>query len=150
MGWWEGENEGDVIGDGPADTLSLAFKEINRLQGRTLTLNDALASVLQALQLNPRALVEDPDPPVTALKAELNDGQTVVSTATPASKDNRPIKVLHQALVDIVTEYQDMEDHRKPRLREILETMAFILGPDDQDFVVTPNGSGVRRITPIR
>jgi hypothetical protein len=145
MGWWQGENEIDLLGDGPADTLSGALQEIAKVQRRKPTLQELLEALHAALLLAPESLLLESDIHVAALAAHMNDGSTV-STHDATRPGDLPVKLLYQALQDIVTDYEDMEDHRKPRLRELLATAAFILGPDDQDFVQSPTGSGVRSI----
>jgi hypothetical protein len=146
MGWWEAKNGVDVLGDGPADILSAALREIEQLAGRRLTLQEVLDNMRWALAVNPKALLWDGEVQVSTLTARLNDGGTV-SSSDVARGDETAVRILYQAFEDIVTAYEDMEDHRKPRLSELLATAAFILGPDDQDFVVTPIGRGVYTIT---
>jgi hypothetical protein len=108
-------------------------------------LQDVLAAMRHALELNRRALLLDPDVRVSALTARLNDGRSVTTIGTTAP-DESLVRTLYQAFEDIATQYEDMEDRRKPRLSELLETAAFILGPDNQGFVDTPTRSGVADI----
>jgi hypothetical protein len=146
MGWWNVEDGIDLLGDGPADILSAAMREIERRNGRRPTLQEFLDGMRRALEVNPGALLLDGNVQVSALTARLNDGGKVSTTGTGAP-DGSVVKIIYQALEDIVTAYEDMEDHRKPRLSELLATAAFIMGPDDQNFVDTPSGSGVDAIT---
>jgi hypothetical protein len=149
MGWWRAENGVDLLGDGPADTLYEVLEEMRRLHGCLPKLGEVLNAAVGALRTNPAGLLLDPNPPIIALRAELNDGTSEVTT-NPPSVEPGSVKWLRQALEDIAVEYQDTEERRKPSLSEVLETLAFILGPDDQQLVKTPNGRGVRKITPTR
>src|SRR5882757_103299 len=146
MGWWNVEDGNDLLGDGPADILSSAMREMAQRNGRRPTLQEFLDGMRRALEINPGALLLDGDVRVSALTARLNDGGKVSTTGT-GPPDSSMVKLIYQALEDIVTAYEDMEDHRKPRLSELLATAAFIMGPDDQNFVDAPNRSGVDTIT---
>ena len=146
MGWWQGDTEADVLGDGPADTLSAALEEIARAERRTPPLREFLQSLRAALLYSPGSLLLEGAVPIASLTAHMNDGSHV-STEGDATVSSVSLKLLYQALQDVVADYQTMEDHRKPRLSEVLGTAAFILGPDSQTFVESPSGSGVLRIT---
>jgi len=142
MGWWNAEDGNDLLGDGPADILSSAMREIAQRNGHRPTLQEFLDGMRRALEINPEALLLDGNVRVTALTARLNDRGSVSTTGSGAP-DSPIVRIIYQALEDIVTAYQDMEDHRKPRLSELLATAAFIMGPDDQNFVEAPKRSGV-------
>lgn len=146
MGWWEGNNGTDLLGDGPADTLSAALKDAAEIYGRKPTLEEFLNSLQQALAIDPSSLLLDGHN-VSTLTARLKNGESI-STGDPELSDDRVVKVLYQALEDIATEYEEMEDQRKPRLSEVLATASFILRPDTQKFVDTPSGGGVESIVP--
>jgi hypothetical protein len=146
MGWWAGDNPGDVIGDGPADIMAAALQRLRgRPEGRP-RLQELLAGLVSAMSRNPEALVQGADQLVQShIIAEFADGTSV---AVPASgrAPNMATDVLFDALDDIAVEYRDSELERAPRLGEILETLSFVLAPTLQNYVADQAGKKLSRI----
>lgn len=132
MGWWRTGKYDDVIGDGPADTLSIALQEFSsqyECQYREKPpLQDVLNVFLKTLQLQPENYICDShEYSLGQLVAKTESGLTVSSNQNAVCKEEF-VGIFHSAFEEISVEYQESELDRKPRLREILAGFEFILG----------------------
>ena len=148
MGWWMTDDD-NMLGDGPADTLSDALLEAAKRRGAKPTLLEFLNAWLGVLASSASGLIQDATPPITALSARLRSGDVVTSTA-PAQAADPLVRILFQASEDIAVEYGEGDEPRKPRSTELLGTAAFILGPASQRFLQIPGGTGVQEIVAQR
>jgi hypothetical protein len=145
MGWWSGDNPGDVIGDGPADAIADIFERLRASGAERPKMGELLAAIAAALSRNPAELIEDPRQlAASRIVAEFADGMTV--EALPGASAPKPLTdLLHAAFDEIAVEYRDTELKRRPRLSELLETVAFVLAPD-LDKIVADGGKQLTRI----
>ena len=151
MGWWSGDNPGDVIGDGPADAIADVFERLRASGAPPPKISELLAAIAAALAHNPAELIDDPQVlAASRIVAEFADGSTVKAAVDPTAP--KPLTdLLHAAFDEIAVEYRDTELKRRPRHSELLETIAFVLAPDLDGFVAD-GGKQLTRIvaTPRR
>jgi hypothetical protein len=148
MGWWRSENGENIIGDVPADILVETFEKMKSSTRRTPALQDLLNAAVAALNQCGGEWLEGGEVALKGLSAELNERGGYVSS-TSSAPDPNMVKLLSQAFEDIMVTYEETEMRRKPKLDELLETVAFVLGPDDQDFASVPERRGVFRISAV-
>jgi hypothetical protein len=128
MGWWKADDGVGVIGDGPADALSLALGDIFARSGTPLRLEDLLAEFLAALAMNAKALVADPASlEGKTIVARFQDGGEYRATSPAHDRASSTIDdMLYAAIEDAATHYRDAYG-RKPSVAELLETFTFVL-----------------------
>jgi hypothetical protein len=132
MGWWRTGKYDDLIGDGPVDTLTIALQEFaNQYKSQyheKPSLQDVLNVLLKTLQLQPENYICDSQVyTLDLLVSKTDSGLTVTSNPNAVLKEES-IGIFHIAFEEISVEYQDSELDRKPRLRELLAILQFILG----------------------
>jgi len=129
MSWWDTGNEGDVIGDRPADLAGGALKEIARKR------KPKLEELLRAIGVSVGAYASDAPAP-GELVAEGGDGSQPVSSGPLRADDsvNDLLPPIRHALGEIAKEYRERWE-RKPKLSELLSTFAFVLGYRPEDFL---------------
>lgn len=151
MGWWHTGIGDDIIGDGPADSITDALHAIvsQRRQRNLerLTLKQLLEAVAKAISTDSDSFLSD----VNGRTA----GPIVANRGTPfevrGTKDaDVDFTVLHELLhrfSEIAAEYQDTELERKPRLSELLAALGFVLRPSPSDYLAHCDGLEIDSIT---
>jgi hypothetical protein len=124
MAWWD-IPDGGVIGDRPADVITLALQAV--VEERTDAGRDrpALDELLNALG---RALPGEPRP----LRARLQDGSQVPATSGREAED--VAIALREAFAEIDRHYGERFG-RAPSMHELLETVLFVLMGGAADFL---------------
>ena len=149
MSWW-GIGEDDVIGDGPANALTEALVAIGTArqeQGQSEpAFQEMLDGFAEALQHDGSTALEDgPAHTVQRLVARLGSGMQVVSGETARQSDGRMVAIFRDGIAAIQRQYEERWE-RKPRLREMLETLGFILGARPDRFLSGMEGQSIDRI----
>ena len=124
MSWW-GIGDNDVIGDGPADVITVALRSIADERADAGRDRPSLAAFLSALG---RALPGD----VGRLRGRLDDGRDV--HAAPGREAEDVAIVLREAFDEIDRQYAERWG-RPPNLRELLHTVLFVLMGGAPDFL---------------
>ncbi|HKP39140.1 MAG TPA: hypothetical protein VJT71_19935 [Pyrinomonadaceae bacterium] len=151
MGWWGTGYGDDIIGDGPADTVMQALKDIagyREERGREKpTLPEVLDAVLLALLGNSEKYLDgEGELTVKRLIAKLDTPPTEVSSSEDPILNPELVTPFQGAFEAIASEYEDTELERKPRLSELLTTIAFVLGSDPEDYLAIAEGKSVKEI----
>lgn len=150
MGWWRTGNHDDLIGDGPADTLTGAlqdFTELNERHNRGKpSLPEVLSAVLKTLSSQPQNYICDSqNHSLNQIIAKLDSDKTVTSDPN-ADSHEEAISIFHDAFEDIAVEYQDSELARKPRLSELLAALQFVLGDRPEAYISDLEGASISSI----
>ncbi len=129
MGWWEAGDEGDIIGDDPADRLTSALRNlVSSRQQRALppkpTLSEFLASMREALRRYNYSATDVGEPPRYDVGAVLTPGDNVVYSDRQGNEDD--IRVLTEAFDAVAADYRDVLE-RAPSVRELVATVSFVL-----------------------
>lgn len=150
MSWW-GIGNDDVIGDGPANVLTEALvaigrarKEKGQMEPGLLEILDGFAEVLR--KDGATALEDGSANPFQCLVARLESSTEVISCGMSGQAEQLMMTVFRRALAVIQRQYQERWE-RKPRLREVLETMAFILGYSPENYLSGMENQSVDEIT---
>ena len=152
MGWWGTGQDDDIIGDGPADTMLDTFKEIishDEQQGKQKpTLVELLNAIVAALRRKPEAiLAEGSNLSLQSVTAELEGQPDQVSSSDGPPPDDFLVRALFNAFEEIAVEYEDTELERKPRVSELLATIAFILRRRTQDYLSSAEDISLKGLT---
>ncbi len=133
MGWWQTFD--NVIGDRPADILGIMFENITKNaeeQGNPKpTLEEVLSGVKIALNQNPGELVAERE--IMAIKkivARLEDKPEVESDV-PHSTVAKQLALTFRPKFEAVTKTYQESFGRKPKLSELLESINFVLNPEE-------------------
>src|SRR5262245_2695895 len=134
MSWWDvGGGGDDVIGDRPADLLARALTEVVRRRSARQQPRPPLPEILGAFAAG---VAQAPDlvEQATALNggqvvAKLSSGAPVAAEESSAAED---VAAFSNALRAVAAEYRQRWG-RNPRLRELLELLHFVLGPEWPD-----------------
>lgn len=131
MSWWEIDN-GNVMGDGPADVVSStlgAIAEARENMGRPApTLQEILDGFATALRMvQNKSLDQAQQTSFQNVVARLQSAPDVLSSGEAATADAQIVEAFRQAFANIEEQYQERWE-RKPRLAELLEALSFILG----------------------
>lgn len=155
MGWWLTGNGDDTIGDGPADILMDAFKDIvarhNQSDQPLLTLSQLLDLIAATLRLEPQVILsEGKSFSIRSIIAEvenklLDKPQKVSSSSNPLV-DETDVRILFDAFTKIAIEYEEMGLNRKPRVSELLETIVFVLGYRPKSYAFITEDLPLRRL----
>ena len=139
MGWWR-EN-GELIGDGPADRLSDFLRDVGK--GRAPALKSVLAALDRALRRNPPQFVRDPEAVGGLIAAYPPDGPLLwQAREVPGELVER----CHGALEEIAVDYLDNSLETLPTVAELLATFRFVLRPLVPAKVSAPPGFALVRI----
>jgi hypothetical protein len=146
MSWWDiGDDE--VMGDGPADALTRALASVSQARasgGRQLpTLQDLLSGYAAALAWWDRG-GSAAGTSISLLAVTERDG----SKRQVRSGDAAPgdlTSALVSAVREIDAKYRDRWE-RPPRLRELTETLVFILAYQPEDVLSDLGGASVQSI----
>jgi len=145
MSWWDIDKR-DVIGDRPADIVGDTFTSIamtRRREGRRLpTLQETADAVAVALARSPDAFTND-NGHTTFLHVviALSSGATIASRAEPVA-DEAMVMAFARAFGEMARAYVDRWG-RRPRRREALYTIKFVLRPAPSAYVADPPDEGV-------
>ncbi len=119
-----------MIGDGPADRLIDALDRLDGLRTASgqakPSLGQVLGEVLAALQTRSDALLHEPIA-LQRLIAEFDDGTAIDSIRDEKKARSTAARILFDAFEDIAVEYEATEVMRKPKVTEVLDTLAFVL-----------------------
>ena len=144
MGWWYTDNGDDIIGDGPADTITDALIAISshcRDNDREMvTLQELLNAVAKAIAHESETFLSDADHGAIRVTATFDGRSPCVSVDTAVDSD-----VLHELLhrfSEVAAEYLDTELERKPRLNELLAVFNFVLRADPAAYL--SDGAGIQ------
>jgi hypothetical protein len=150
MSWWDTGYADDVIGDEPADLVRAALREYAALADQSArrrpTVGVLLAAMAMALGSRPAELLSSPtDRTVDALVATTDSG--VLRPAERGTVDPALVERLRAAYREIAAVYEDRWE-RKPRLSELLESAAFVLGHAPERFLAEADGIQIEGIEP--
>ncbi len=146
MSWWDIDNKRDVIGDRPADIIGdtlTSIALIRRREGRRLpTLQETADAVAVALARSPKAFSDDngqtPSPRVVIA---LSSGAAIASR-DEAVADEAMVTAFVQAFAAMSRAYVERWG-RRPRHREALYTIKFVLRADPGAYVADAPDDGV-------
>lgn len=140
MGWWR-EN-GDLLGDGPADRVSEFLSDA--AETGPLTLDSVLAALDQALRRNPAHFVTDPKTVEGLLAAYPSEGPAVWQAPDVAAA---LVEACQDTLERIAVDFLDNALETLPTCAELLSTFRFVLAPRLPGEVAAPAGFDLRRIS---
>jgi hypothetical protein len=144
MGWWQGLNGVNVIGDGPADRLGLVLDEVVAAAPDRPRFEDVLAAFGQALNRNPRAYVSDAErAPLRSIGAVFEPSEALEVPVAAATSPPDWVDRLQSAIEEAAMDYRSSPLERKPTVDELLETLAFVLRPIAA-AIVWPHTSALR------
>jgi hypothetical protein len=138
MSWWD-IGKDDVLGDRPADIIGNTLKAIARTceeqGGQRPTLQQLLDNITSVLRTNLEEFSSDgTEVSVHRLVVKLDSRLDVKSTGGAKTKDDQLVLKFCDAFQAIAKEYEERWA-RKPRLRELLETITFVLAARPEAFV---------------
>lgn len=145
MGWWGTGANDDVIGDGPADLITtaldnLALAAVSRSKAKP-TVEEILDGIAAAIRARPEYLFGEVGyTPFKRLVASLEPGSVEIVGGEYARADAGVQRALLEAFTEIVLEYENSELERKPRLSELLSTLAFVLSAEPDRCLSLPDG----------
>ena len=151
MGWWKTEQGADIIGDGPADTITSTLRRIaskhEKKGKRKPTLQHLLTAIEKCLSLKPRDLIFEGEISCSSrLVAKV--GTKIISTSSRLFKvDELIIAELCDGFEEIAQEYEESELERKPYLSELLANVAFVLSYRPEEYLSGVEGISVDEIT---
>jgi hypothetical protein len=150
MGWWGIGQGDDIIGDSPADTIAETLGQIASSceeQGKPKpTVKEALNAIASALRLKAADVVENGEEIfIQSLVAELEPTSTEVSGGENDNTDEALVAAFGKAIEEIARQYQDAVD-RKPRLRELLASIRFVLGYEPSEYLSIEEDISVKKI----
>jgi hypothetical protein len=121
MSWWDDDN--DVLGDGPADRLSEAWRAILGARARTHLAKPTLVETLDAFASALRSVsLESPSHGIA-----LQKGQEELRVFHGATEGSDLTKSFGEAIARIAEEYRQRFD-RSPRPSELIKTLEFVIG----------------------
>lgn len=136
MGWWATGHDDDLMGDEPADTIVGELKFHEEMNGRKPSFQELIDAATLVLRTDGGDILADPEslgdrsleavfePPAPSLATRPNLPALVSRPELPVSK---LMFDLVGAFNQISRQYLETELHRKPRLTELLEALAFPL-----------------------
>ncbi len=150
MGWWEIAQSDNIIGDSPADTIAETLGQIASSceeQGKPKpTLKEALNAITSVLRLKAAEVVENGEEIfIQTLVAELEPTSSQVSGGEDNNTDEALVTAFSEAIEKITNQYQDAVD-RKPRLRELLACIRFVLGYNPSQYLAIEEEIFIKKI----
>ena len=153
MGWWETGNGDDIIGDGPADTITTALRVAAQKreaeQRPKPTLSEMLDAVAGALRGRRGDLLAGGDGlSLRRLAARADPGRRVVTggdRGEPAP-DAFAVEAFGEAIEEIAAEYEDSALERPPRLSELLASLRFVLSYQPDEYLSIEEDASVQAI----
>lgn len=144
MGWWR-NSEGNILGDGPADTLDDALQAL-RSDTQKAPMELVLAGIGSLLRSRAGVYAADSG----------NDFRLVARSAgreidETGSLGEPQLRVLADALDNIANDYRISELDRLPTVEEVVATLSFILGSRPERLVegaAAPVRVAIERSTP--
>ncbi len=158
MGWWGIGETDDIMGDDPADTMAETFEDISSSceeQGKPKpTLPQVLDAIAYALRMKRTEFLFDGQGIyICKLIAELeseaeqnHQPDPVLGGEKDTVVDENMVTAFCDAFEEIVVQYEDTELKRKPRLRELLACVSFILSYDPDEYLSIEEGISVQKI----
>ncbi len=143
MGWWSSYS--DIVGDSPADLIDTMFEAINeRVEGEgnpLPTLPEFLRIIKLVLNQNAKELLVDGETiAIKQIVAQLREKIEVNSENTANSISQELAQIVHNSFRSIKDEYEETLE-RKPRLREVLYSIYFILSTPGKYLSIEPGTS---------
>lgn len=151
MGWWETEENDNFIGDTPTDTIASTLTYIAETReeqdkGKP-TLQELLNSILATLQTNPEGFIAEGKTICIRRLIALVIPELESVTSSEANKaDSQVANALCDAFEEVAVEYEDSELERKPKLTELLTSMAFVLGYQPEEYLSIAEGASIKKI----
>jgi hypothetical protein len=142
MGWWSNDN-GDVLGDGPADNVSLALQDLNAKLDHVLRLGELIGALELVVTAKGSDLLNEDDGRGLSLRAvlDVDDVESTVEAEHDVSDMVRD--AVDELCGKISNEYVEFVG-RRPTRRELVATFRFILSSPG-DRVDVPDGALVTR-----
>jgi hypothetical protein len=143
MGWWSIGNS-EIMGDGPADTSAEMFSRLAAARRDALKppmKYEDLSLVLAAASgRSGREVMARPDTKFVGLTTTFADGSEIRIELVDATKNAPPeeVAILREWAKQVAVHYRDIADHigrRRPTMRELLDSAAFILRPVPNKFL---------------
>lgn len=139
MSWWD--DGGDILGDGPADRLTEAWRVILGARKRARQAKPTMAQTLEAFASAMRSSALEPASCGIAVRK--GDQEVGVYHGTSAAADlSEPFAA---AIAKISQEYQQRFD-RTPRPSELVKTMEFVLGYDTKMYLSDANAWPMKHV----
>jgi hypothetical protein len=147
MAWWSA-GRGDVIGDEPADVLQSALNlvaEHRRAAGQSKpSLKEILDSVVAAMHEDKGEIRQANSESVEPVSARVAGSETKVRSEESKIARDHTGGVIADAFSRISKIYE-LEQGRKPRSRELVEVLAFVLGYQPERYLA--DSSDIRELT---
>ena len=128
MSWWDDGD--DVLGDGPADRLTAAWRVVLGARARRKHAKPTLAEALEAFAFALRSA--DLKQVSRGIVLRKGDDEVAIFKGTPDAPDLT--KAFSDAFVRIAQEYQQRFD-RAPRSSELVKTLEFVIGYETESFL---------------
>ena len=150
MSWWDVGGGDDVIGDAPADTLKRALNKIAKAreeQGKPApTLQEMADSFAAALRAAWQKSVEARGrESFNKIVIKPKSAEAIESDGKTEKGDPQLVSAFRGAIEEIAKLYEKRWE-RKPRLRELLETLSFILSYEPERFLSGAEGAEIETI----
>jgi hypothetical protein len=128
MSWWD--DGGDMLGDGPADRLTEAWRAILGARKRGRRAKPTMAETLEAFASAMRSAALEP----ASRGIALHKGDRQVAVFQGASAQPELSAPFAAAIERIEQEYRQ-RFNRPPRPSELLKAMEFVLGYETQTYL---------------
>jgi hypothetical protein len=139
MSWWNTNSDNDIIGDVPADIIGNTFKTIVKdrsTQGKPKpTLQEIVDSVAVALHTEPETFIVGSNKTFFhKVVVILESGSNQESSKDYSRANSYLVTMFLEAFQAIAHAYEERWE-RKPRLRELLACITFVLGFQPEEFI---------------
>lgn len=134
MGWWATGHGDDVMGDDVVDTLIDGFRLLEQ-KGRKPTFQEIIDAAADLVRSDGEEFLSDAE----SLGGRPIEAVFETSAPTLVSRPDPPADELRSTMAGVFREvaglYLGTDYHRKPRLTELLEAMAFVLRVRPERFL---------------
>jgi len=150
MGWWT--NAGDLVGDDSANVIELMLETLvqtTSAQGNSKpSLQDLLQCIQSVINQHNFELLETQESIVIAkIVAQLIDFSEIESVENSLIVSQEWIAIIYENLIELKETFEGIREQRKPRLRELLLALCFVLGYKPEKYLSIEPGLGVKNIT---
>jgi len=148
--WWDIENDGK-LGDRPIEIVEYALEAIARTyeeaRGQHPTLQELTDAIASTLNTKPDVFCSDFGEArgAQAVIVRLDAGTHVVSNRLLLTANEQTVIALYNTFEEIANVYQE-QWKRQPSLRELLETIKFVLGSNPDNYISNPSGNSIEAI----